>query len=133
LDVRYASQAATPVENGKAPASSQQVVALHPLPPPSMLASVLPELEPEPEPDPELEVEPEPLPLPELLPETPELPPLVPPLLPPVVSSPASAPPLLLVLEELEQAFVPTVPMPPITNRHAKKASFFIVVTNLPV
>ncbi len=89
------------------------------------IASAPPELEPEL--DPLLLPELEPELLPELLPE------LEPELLP--VSSPASAPPLLLpdVLEEVEQAFVPIVPMPPITNRHAQKASFFIFVTNLPV
>lgn len=124
----HASQAAEPESGapGLMPASlaGQENAASPPGPAWHMLASMPPELEPELLPAsllPELE--------PELLPELEPLELLE-------VSSPASAPPLLLLApadEEEEHAFVPIVPIPPIINRHAQKASFFIVVTNLPV
>jgi hypothetical protein len=112
-----------PFEHAKLPASS----AVQVVPP-----SLTPELEPEtPELEPETpELEPE---TPELEPETPELEPETPEL-EPVSSPPPSAPPLPEpAFDELEHAFVPIVPNPPITNRQTQKASFFMSSPNLPV
>lgn len=101
------------------------------VPPSGPATHAFPASEPELEPE-LLLVLPELLPLPELDDDAsvpPELDPLE-----PLLSIPASSPPLLeLVLEEFEHAFVPMVPMPPITNRHAQKASFFMSSPDLPV